>query len=75
MKLTIIDGKNIMEGFTAVIFLWTFTKLLDYYCIECSRAFEFSLVFGLTWIMRKLSVNIYTEILLPRGIKIPTLSI
>ena len=75
MTLTIITGKNILEGSIAVISLWFFHSLITKYCRKCSLGARLGISFGLTWIMRKFFINIYTEILKPRHIIIPTIKI
>jgi len=40
-----------------------------------SHAVRLGIAFMLTWIVRKIGVNIYTSVLVPKGMKLPTLSI
>lgn len=76
MGVTLINGVNIVEGIVGGI-----ATALFYYILSRERiyipntAIRFGLAFSLTWVMRKLAVNLYTQKMVPKGMTIPTIRI
>ena len=76
MKLTIINDTDIVEGIIGAIgtaiFYVIFTQM---YPNRKHMWRRLGLAFACTWIVRKFAVNIYTQIMKPDGISIPSLVI
>ena len=76
MGVTLINGVNIVEGIAGGI-----ATALFYYILSRERiyipnmAIRLGLAFSLTWVIRKLAVNIYTQKMAPKGMTIPTIRI
>jgi superfamily I DNA and RNA helicase len=69
MALTLINGVNIVEGIAGslatMIFYYILKKL---YMRKEDMAIRLGIAFSLTWLIRKLAVNIYTQKMAPKGI-------
>ena len=76
MGVTLINGVNIVEGIAGGIATALFYYILKkLYMRKKDMAIRLGLAFGLTWLTRKLAVNIYTQKMVPKGMTIPNIRI
>ena len=76
MTIPLINGVQLMEGIIGGVATLVFYYILSREKIMIkSHAVRLGIAFMLTWIVRKIGVNIYTSVLVPKGMKLPTLSI
>ena len=72
MSLPLISGADIVEGIVGGI-----ATIIFYFILSLEKggiknhATRLGLAFLLTWIVRKISVNVYRHILVPKGMKVP----
>ena len=61
MKLELINSAQIIEGLAGVFGLWLFRLVLHYMDKKnlLSNVTEIALAWGVTWILRKVSVNVW----------------
>ena len=76
MPIPLINDVHLIEGIVGGMATLIFYYILSRERIRMkSHAVRLGIAFFLTWIVRKIGVNIYTSILVPKGVKLPTLSI
>ena len=73
MKVILSNGEEILEGIIGGIVLCFFEYILAGGDMSLRRARNMGLAFTGAWICRKFAGHIYTTIMRPRGIIIPTI--
>jgi uncharacterized membrane protein len=76
MPIPLINDVHLIEGIIGGVATLVFYYILSREKIMIkSHAVRLGIAFILTWIVRKIGVNIYTSVLVPKGMKLPTISI